>query len=143
MGYIDFTDESGNAQVTNGLTLPGRRFSNWTPDTVRIADRRTALGSGITYEYLYRQDYVASFQIENIPVTDLPTVIRFKNWAMKGCEFYVYTEDTQNRFYLCRLRPDTEPTLEMSDRTTLEYTLSMEVMSAAQPPELLHCTYRE
>jgi hypothetical protein len=143
MGYIDFTDETGNTQVTNGLTLPGRRFTSWTPDTIRIADRRTALGSGITYEYLYRQDYAASFQIEHIPVTALPTVIRWKNWAMKGCEFWVYTEDTQSRFYLCRLRQDTTPTIEMSDREALEYTLSLEVVSAVSPPELLECTYRE
>lgn len=143
MGYIDFTDENGNAQVTNGLTAPGRRFANWTPDTVRIADRRTALGSGITYEYLYRQDYVASFQINNIPVTSLPTVIRWKNWAMKGCGFTVVTEDTQSRTYQCYLRPGTEPEIEMSDSTTLEYSLTVEVMSAERPPELLECTYRE
>jgi hypothetical protein len=143
MGYIDFTDTTGNAQVTNGLTLPGRRFTNWTPDTLRISDRRTALGSGVTYEYVYRQDYVASFQIEHIPVTSLPTVIRWKNWALQGCEFLVYTEDTQNRFYICRLVPDTTPTIEMSDREALEYTLSLEVMSADLPPVLLECTYRE
>jgi hypothetical protein len=141
MGYMDFTDSAGNAQVTNGLTLEGRRFANWVPDVVRVADRRTVLGTGKFYEYIYRQDYVARFQIEHLTAADMAVVMRWKSHAMKGCDFVVDTEDSGGRVYTCRLRPDTEPTIELVDRTTIEYTLSVEVMSADEPAVPLECLY--
>lgn len=141
MGYIDFTDGTGAAQITNGLTLEGRRFSNWVPDVVRVSDRRTVLGTGRMYEYIYRQDYVASFEIEHLTATALNTVMRWKAHAMKGCEFTVYTEDDSSRFYVCRLRPDTEPSIALADRNNLEYTLSVQVMSASDPTVPLQCLY--
>jgi hypothetical protein len=141
MGYMDFTDSAGNAQVTNGLTLEGRRFANWVPTVVRVSDRRTVLGTGKTYEYVYRTDYVASFQIEHLKATDMATVMRWKIHAMKGCEFVVATEDDASRTYTCWLRPDTEPTIELTDRTNIEYTLSVEVMSADTPTVPLECVY--
>lgn len=142
MGYIAFDDELGSVTVSNGLTLPARRFSNWTPDVNRIADRRVALGSGITYEYLYRTDYTAAFQIEHYPVVRLASFIRFKEWAMRGCEFFVHTEDEANRVYLCRIAPGTEPKAEMSNREMLEYTLTIDAMSADDPVEFMACIYR-
>jgi hypothetical protein len=141
MGYIDFTDSAGNAQVTNGLTLEGRRFSNWVPDVIRVGDRRTVLGTGRMYEYLYRQDYVASFQIEHLPASAMATVMRWKAYAMKGCEFVVATEDAGSRLYTCWLRPDTEPTIELTDRVNIEYTLTVQVMSADTPAVPLECLY--
>lgn len=141
MGYIAFVDSVGSAQVTNGLTLEGRRFANWVPDIVRVGDRRTVLGTGRFYEYLYRQDYVARFQIENLKASDMATVMRWKAHALKGCDFVVYTEDDSSRTYNCRLRPDTEPTIELVDRTNIEYTLTVEVMNTDVPTVPLQCIY--
>jgi hypothetical protein len=141
MGYIEFTDEIGEVTLSNGKDRPARRFSSWTPDVNRVADRRVALGTGITYEYLYRIDYYASFSIEHFPAASLVSFIRFKEWAMRGCEFYVYTEDDADRFYRCRIRPGSEPTAQFSERSFLEYEINIEVMSAETPPAYLACLY--
>jgi hypothetical protein len=141
MGFITFTDELGSVTVSNGKERPARRFSSWTPDVNRVADRKVALGTGITYEYLYRIDYYASFEMEHFPASSLASFIRFKEWAMRGCEFFVYTEDSADRIYLCRIKPGSEPTARMTERTFLEYTLSVDVMSAADEPVYLACLY--
>lgn len=142
MATITFTDGTGAVTLTNGLPGAGSRFSQWVPDIDRVADRKVAVGTGVTYEYLYRQDYVASFIIEHIPLTELSDVARFKAWALAGNTFNVNTEDKNNASYSCRIRPGTIPQLEIEDRTTLEYRLSVEVISAASPQVLLACSYR-
>jgi hypothetical protein len=142
MGYLEWTDGDGSATLTNGKPKPARRFTSWTPDVVRIVDRRTALGTGKFYEFLYRQDYTAKFRIDHIPASQQATFLRFKEFAMQGCAFYVKTEDIEERAHLCRVRPDTDITFELSNSQTLEYSLSMEVMSATEPPNPLECIYR-
>jgi hypothetical protein len=142
MATITFTDAQGAATLSNGLTGPASRFSEWTPDVDRIGDRRVSLGTGVTHEFLYRQDFVATFAIDHLPLTALPTAARFKAHAMRGETFSVNTQDMANRAYLCRLRPATEPEITMTDRTLLEYRLSVEVISADAPPVLLECRYR-
>ena len=143
MGYLAWTDSDGAATLSNLKARPARRFTSWTPDVDRVSDRRTALGSGIVYEFLYRKDYVATLRIDHLPVTQSALFLRFKDFAMQGCEFYVYTEDAQDRVYLCRLRPGTAPTMEMSSSPQLEYSVTVDVMSAEDTPVPLLCHYRE
>jgi hypothetical protein len=143
MGYITWTDETGSATLSNLKTKPGRRFSSWVADVDRVGDRKPALGTGIVHEFLYRTDYTAKFSIEHLPATQQALMIRFKNWAMAGCLFQVYTEDAADRVYTCRLRPSAELGITMSNAGMLEYTMVLEVISAADPVEPLLCHYRE
>ena len=142
MATITFTDGAGAVTLSNTLTGAASRFSQWVPDIERVADRKVAVGTGVTYEYLYRQDFTASFQIEHIPIAELSDVTRFKAWALAGNTFSVNTQDKNNAVYVCRIKPGTTPQLEMEDRTLLEYRLAIEVISAASPQVLLLCTYR-
>jgi hypothetical protein len=141
MATITFTDGTGAVTLSNGKAGPGSRFSQWTPSIDRIADRRFALGTGIAYEYLFREDFTASFQIEHLPLTQLANVSRFMRWALQGNTFTVNTQDKTNKTYTCRLRPETMPTLTMTDRVVLEYTLDLSVISAASPTVFLACEY--
>lgn len=143
MGYITWTDSVGFATLSNTKPKLGRRFAGYVPDVDRIVDRKTALGTGVFYEFMYRQDYTAKFQIDKIPVTQTDTMLRFKEFAMQGCSFTMYTEDESDRFYEVRIKPGTEIQFELSDRQMLEYSLSLEVMSAATVPVRLLCHYRE
>lgn len=142
MATITFTDGVGSVTLTNGKAGPGSRFSNWTPGIDRVGDRKTGLGTGITYEYLFRQDYTAAFAIEHIPVAALDLVVRFIAWAMAGNTFTLNTGDVAARTHVCRIRPDTTPEVAMEDRALLEYRLNVSVISAASPPEFLACIYR-
>lgn len=142
MATITFTDGTGAVTLSNTLSTAASRFSQWVPDIERLADRKVAVGTGVTYEYLYRQDYTASFAIEHIPLTELSKIARFKAWALAGNTFNVNTQDKNNATYSCRIKPGTTPSLEMEDRTLLEYRLSVEVISAANPQVFLDCSYR-
>lgn len=142
MATITFTDGAGAVTITNAKAGPGSRFSNWTPDISRVSNAKVGVGTGVRYEYLFRQDFIASFEIEHYPVADLSRVARLKAWALAGNTFTVNTEDKMDRTYLCRMAPESEIQVAMEDRTLLEYTLSLTVMSAAVPPVFLDCLYR-
>lgn len=142
MATITFTDSIGAVTLSNDKAGPGSRFSQWTPSIDRIADRRFALGTGIAYEYLFREDFTASFQIEHLPLAQLANAARFTRWALQGNTFTVNTQDKTNKSYLCRMRPDSVPTLTMTDRVALEYTLDVSVVSASSPKVFLACEYR-
>lgn len=142
MATITFTDSGGAVTFSNGLSGAGSRFANWTPDIRREADRRFALGSGVAYEYLFREDFTATFAIEHIQLSQLENAVRFKRWALQGNTFTVNTQDKQNRSYLCRLAPETDLQITMEDRTLIEYSLSVSVVSAGTPTVFLKCEYR-
>jgi hypothetical protein len=141
MATITFTDAGGAVTLSNQKFGPGNRFSNWTPDIVRVSDTKIGVGTGIRYEYLFRQDYVASFDIEYVPVAELEKVARFKAWALAGNTFNVNTQDKANRVHTCRLSPQGDITVKMQDRSMLEYTVSVDVVSAASPQVFLTCLY--
>jgi hypothetical protein len=144
MGYVTWTDADGFATLSNLKPhKAARRLRGWLPGVDRISDTKTALGTGIFYEFLYRQDYTASFTLDAIPVTQTALILRFLNFIMQGCAFTLYTEDAQDRVYSVRMRPTTKPSLEQSDATLLEYALTLEVISATGPQEPLLCHYRE
>jgi hypothetical protein len=143
MGYLAWTDEEGSATLTNGKPRPARRFVGWAPDVDRVGDKRTALGTGLSFEFLYRKDQCARFSIDKIPCTEQETALRFIDYAKAGCAFYCHTEDAQDRVYEVRWRPGTEIAFVLDDPQHLEYRLSLEVMSAASPAERLLCHYRE
>lgn len=141
MASITFTDSTGAATLTNGRSGPGSRFSNWVPTVRRVADRRFALGTGIAYEYLFREDFAATFAIEGIPAADLEVVARFTRYAQQGNTFTVNTTDNANRVYTCRMAEDATFDLSMSDATFLEYTLTVSVYNASSPKVFMRCEY--
>lgn len=141
MATITFTDSGGAVTFSNGKSGPGSRFSMWTPDIVRVSDRRYGLGTGIAYEYLFREDFVAKFTIEHIPLSQLENAARFKRWALQGNTFTVNTQDKSSRTYTCRLMEGATLELQMTDRVFLEYSLDVAVMSASSPTVFLKCEY--
>lgn len=141
MGYIQFTDEAGSVALTPSYPAgPARRFRNWTPSTNSVGPRVFSLGTGRAYEFSFRRDYTASFEIPGILPSQHEDFMRFKTWVMKGGIFEIYTEDSNNSYYECRIAPDTEPEMEMEDSTMLEYTISVVARSIANSPMV--CDYR-
>lgn len=141
MGYIQFTDEIGAVTLQSSYPAgPARRLRNWTPNVITVGPRVFSLGQGRPYEFAFRRDYIASFQIPGILPSQHEDFMRFKVWALKGCLFDVYTDDADNHFYECRIAPETEPTMEMEDSSMLEYTVSVTARSVTNQPMI--CNYR-
>jgi hypothetical protein len=141
MASITFTDSAGAVTLSNGRSGPGNRFSGWTPTVSRVADRRFALGTGIAYEYLFREDFLASFSIDGLPATQLENVSRFVRYAQQGNTFTVNTTDNSARVYTCRLAEGAEVDLSMTDPTFVEYRMDVTVSNASSPKVFMVCEY--
>lgn len=141
MASITFTDGVGAVTLENNRTGPGSRFKGWTPTINRVSDTRTALGTGVRYEYLFREDSLAAFSLEGLPATQLENVARFVRWAATGNTFTVNTTDNSNRVYTCRLAEGATVDVTMTDATFLEYTMQTTVANASTPAVFMTVEY--
>jgi hypothetical protein len=141
MSSITFTDSAGAVTLSNGRAAPGNRFSSWTPTVFRVADRRFALGTGVAYEYLFREDFLAAFSLDGLPATQLENVARFTRYAQQGNTFTVNTADNSSRSYTCRLAEGTDIAVSMTDPTFVEYRMDVTVSNASSPKVFMVCEY--
>jgi len=141
MATITFTDSAGAVSISNGHAAPGNRFSDWTPTLNKVADRRFALGTGIAFEYVFREDFLASFSLAGLPATELEKVSRLVRYAQAGNTFVLNTMDNSTRTYTVRLAEGAEMQLTMTDPTFVEYTLQMTVANASSPKVFMTVEY--
>lgn len=132
---IVFNDGSGATTIT--AVAP--RFQSWVPDTAPVGPNETALGTGALFQWVYRSDYSASFELPYIPAASLPDLQRLKVWLLSGGAITVNTADLSANSYTVSLKPGTTPSWKL-DRKLLEYTLSVAVINTVAAP--LTCRYR-
>jgi hypothetical protein len=145
---IDFTDATGAASLTNGKPVPGDRFANWTPSITPIGDAAARLSDGAVTMFRTRTDYGASFELPMIPSTGassaLTVAMRLVAHLMSGGQCSVTTGDAASSVYAtCGLKPGTVPSLGMTDKRTIEYTLSVSLINLAGSPVAMVCRYAE
>lgn len=146
MASITFTDAIGTAQVDNGLTAVatgvGSRFAAWTPFQKPIGPAVTSLGTGARYQFAFRTDYGASFEMRDIPVVLLPKVLRMAAHLEGGGTVRVDTGDAYGRVYAsCCLASESEVSLAQANATDLTYTVSLRLLNLGATPML--CDYTE
>ena len=100
--------------------------------------------------FRYRVDYGAVFQLPGISAhKDATTGLfmhevadRLIKHLQEGGTCTVLTEDNAaNTYTPCGLMPGTTPTLELTDRALLEYTLSLAVINLAVVPARMTARY--
>ena len=132
---IVFNDGSGATTLTS--VVP--RFQNWIPDATPIGPNETALGTGQVFQWVYRTDYTAAFDMGFIPPARLPDLQRLKVWLLTGGTITVNTGDLSANSYTVSLKPGTVPSWKF-DPKAVEYTLSLAVLNTVAAP--LTCQYR-
>lgn len=132
---IVFDDGTGATTLTS--VTP--RFQNWMPDTAPIGPQETALGTGVQYQWVYRTDFAATFEMPYIPASSLPDLQRLKVWLLSGGTITVNTADVSANSYTVSMKPGTPPSWKL-DQKLLEYTLSIAVINVTAAP--LTCQYR-
>ena len=115
--------------LTNSKPTPADRFANWVPITPPAADAVYGLGTGVRHQWLFRQDYGATFDLPMIPVADTDLVLRLLRHLQQGDEIEVHTGDAGSRSYTCIAFPEWEipEGPEFTDTRMLEYTLRLKV----------------
>jgi hypothetical protein len=123
-----------NDGTASTLTAQRMRLFNWTPDVDDIAARRAGLGTGTTYQEIYRTDYLASFTMPGIQPSELSTTMRLKRHLSSGGTMIVATNDTSGTTYNVKMRPDTLPTIRLDNPRTMEYALDVVVINTSAVP---------
>lgn len=144
MAWIEFND-GVNGQIRSIFEASGRvatRLANFTPFTVDMGDRASALSTGrVVAAFIYRTDYGASFELRNLSVNGpsgvntIAVAQRFVRWASNGGLFLVYPEDdmgTDTAGRTCFAA--SPPALVLQDPTQMLYALQITAISVAAVP---------
>lgn len=144
---ITFNDGAA-ATLTNGKPTPGDRFSNWVVQTKPVGDTANRQSDGALMMFAFRTDYGASFELSQIPIATAAGVrmadvaARLLAWLLQGGTCAVNTGDVEtNSYATCGLMPGTTPSLTLSDKKNLEYTLSLSLINLAGSPVAMVCHY--
>lgn len=116
------------------------RFAGWTPFQRPIGPAVTGLGTGARYQFAFRTDYGASFEIRDIDVVLLPKVLRLMAHLEGGGTVRVQTDDVAGRVYPnCCLAPESEIALTQANATDLTFTVALSLLNLDAAPML--CEY--
>lgn len=142
MSAVSWTDGTGSATLASSWPAPGNRFKNWVPFNVPIGEGAHGLGDGMRYQFRFRTDYGARFEIPGIQRTDVDLAIRLQEHLLSGGIVTVTTNDASSREYTeCCLAPETQPELELTDSGMIEYTMRLAVINVAVSPTAMLCEY--
>ncbi len=130
MSSIAFND-GGAATLVSPAPNPLKRFAGWTPDVIDIGPRETAVGTGVAYQFVFRTDYVVSFDVPYLTQAEIAVALRLIRHLTGGGTCTVDTDDLSGNSYTCRLREGTKPTLTLADRAMMEYTLHVDLTNTA------------
>lgn len=133
MAYITFNDGSAATlePYPSAGHEAGQRFRSWEPFQRPFGEGSWALGDGRRYQFSFRTDYGASFELPGIPNTDVDIAMRLQAHLLGGGSCAVYTLDANGATYAtCYLAPDSDVTIELEDRQTLEYVVRLSLINA-------------
>jgi hypothetical protein len=136
---IAFND-GASATLTNEKSVPGDRFDKWEPFDAPIGPAASALGTGTRFNFEFRVDYGASFELSKIPLSSLAVLLRLQKFLRQSGTVTVNTGDTGSHSYTCQLAPDGDCLITLSDRQMLEYTAALKLISTDGATPML-CTY--
>lgn len=144
---ITFNDGAA-AVLTNGKPSPADRFTNWVPRSTPIGDFVERQSDGAVSGFLFRTDHGATFELTQIPVKTsggvrlVDVANRLIAHLRAGGQCNVETGDVDGSTYAtCGLMPGADPLLGLTDRTELEYTLSLALINLAGGPVAMVCHY--
>ena len=55
---------------------PLKRFAGWTPDVIDVGPQETAVGTGVAYQFVFRTDYVVSFDVPYLTQAEIAVALR-------------------------------------------------------------------
>lgn len=139
---ITWTDAIGAGTLTNSKPVPGDRFSQWEPDSPAVGDDEEALGTGQLYTFTFRNDYLVTFELKQIPQSSMATMLRLQRHLKSGGTVSVNTGDATSHVYAtCCLVKGANPRPRLTDAKSLEYTMGFSLRNVAGSPVDMICVY--
>lgn len=139
---ITFTDATGAVTIQSAFNAPAGRFENWIPFNRPIGEGAHALGTGQRYQFAFRTDYGASFELRGVLRTDADLLARMEAHLIGGGTVALTTGDaSSNTYATCGLGPDL-PFPEFDyDREMREFTVRLTLINLAASPSAMLCEY--
>jgi hypothetical protein len=129
---LEFEDAEGFETLNNGYPAPGDRFAAWHTMSPIVGPEDEALGSGTLYVWEFRADYLASFELRDIPQSQVAVAMRLIRHLNRAGEVTVNTGDVDDRIYVCQKAKESKPDLGPPDPRTLRRTLKLTLRNTEQ-----------
>lgn len=144
--HINWTDGIGSAQLDNGMTGIaggyGSQFVGWQSDSEPDGPITNALGTGAAAAFIFRTDYVASFELQEIPNANVTLIDRLVAWLLSGGTVSVTCGDSTSAVYAtCCLAPGAKPQKRMLDKNAITWALKLKLLNIAVSPVPMTCIY--
>lgn len=144
--FISFVDGIGAAQLDNGMTASGidsgSHFKNWTSDSNPVGPEKNNLATGQLVKFVFRTDYIANFELTDIPNSNTAILDRLMAWLRAGGVVSVTCGDTTSAVYpTCALAPGAKVTKKMDNKSDITWTLSVSLVNVAVSPVPMTCIY--
>lgn len=123
---VTFTDELG--LVTMQTIVP--TLGSWMPDQIDVGTPAVGLGTGDTFLFPYRTDFVVACDLAYIASWNESLFMRLRSWLRRGGTCVLFTADAAGRMYTCKLWPGKDITWSY-DPKEAEYTIHLNLANAA------------
>lgn len=138
---ITFNDGSP-ATLTNSKPVPGDRFSNWNPGALIFGAEEESLGTGTLFTFSFRNEYLVTFELRQIPQSQMAIMLRLQRHLKSGGMIAVNTGDgTSHSYPTCCLQKGADPSPRLSDPKSLEYSMTFALRNIAGSPVDFICQY--
>lgn len=143
--FLTFND-GVSSQLDNGMTAVaggvGSRFVGWSSESTPIGPAKTSLGTGERYMFVFRTDYRATFELQDIPNANVAILDRLILHLLKGGQVSVTTGDSSGNVYAtCCLAEGALPAKRMFNRREITWALSLTLVNVAGSPVPMTCLY--
>ena len=120
--FISFTDGIGVAQLDNGTTAIGggygSHFVNWTSESIPIGVAKNALATGQRAMFVFRTEYTAEFELQDIPNANTAILDRLIAWLLLGGQCSVTCGDSTSAVYpTCGLAEGATPKKKLFNKS--------------------------
>jgi hypothetical protein len=144
--HINFTDGIGSAQLDNGMTAVaggyGSQFVGWMSESKPVGPIKAALGTGAAAAFIFRTDYLATFELQEIPNANVAILDRLMAWLSAGGTVSVTCGDSTSAVYAtCCLAESTKPAKRMFDKQSITWALKLTLVNIAVSPVPMTCIY--
>ena len=143
--FIEFTDTIGFARLSNESPYPADRFTGWTPMSSPQGSAAQRLSDQQTFMFRTSDSLGVSFSLDKIPSRSYsrnsdgytPTELadRLIYHLINGGRCLVRTGDPNGSYSPCAIYPGSKPTLQLSNKQLLEYTLNLQLLNVATVPQ--------
>ena len=144
--HINWVDGIGSAQLDNGMTAIaggyGSQFVGWKSESKPVGPITNALGTGAAAAFIFRTDYVATFELQEIPNANVALLDRLVAFLLSGGVVSVTCGDSTGAvFATCCLAEGAKPAKKMFDKNAITWALSVTLVNIAVSPAPMTCIY--